>query len=82
MALRPPTFISANKNSPRSWAHYAQTVDYGIAQYGLTRSGTAKGLTLLNITNYSKLRYRDFCLQGIAIRFVEIQRWCLCFFNG
>ena len=47
MAVRHPTFISANKNSQRSWARYAPIVDYGIAQDGLSRSRTVKIIALL-----------------------------------
>ena len=52
MALRPPMFISANKSSPRLWALYAQIVDYGIAQDGLSRSRTVKNIALLNKNRY------------------------------
>ena len=48
MALRPPTFISVNKDSPRLWAESAQTVDYGIAHNGLSGSLKVKRITLLN----------------------------------
>ena len=57
MEPRHLTSISANKNSPRLWAHCAQIVDYGIAHCGLSGSITVKNIFIEKVDIWCYLKY-------------------------